>query len=1065
MSSTYVSLNVDKPAHDIEDIEGLLKQPYKVSEISERMEERLQLNAQVKTSAMVRNTEQSRVECRRWKRSSEFSRDKEMLHGSLMEHDFDNIKHTTLTPHAALVEASRCLKCADAPCTKSCPTSIDIKTFIQCISTKNIYGAAKTILSDNPIGLTCGSVCPASELCVGSCNLAGHAKPVVINGLQEYACSEFMKWGVKQICTADNSANPEPFLQKIAIIGAGPGGLSCANYLGRLGYKDITVFEKTEAPGGLSAHEIPQFRCHWDGVRWEARLCQDLGVKFEYGKALGSPEMTNLKALNDQGYKAVFACTGVDKPNVSDCFKGLGPEQGLWTSKEFLPRVSAGSKKLTGKRTTLPKLKGQVLVLGAGDTAFDCIGSAFRVGAKRVTCVSRKSWSDMRAVCEERDLEIREFADFLTLCEPVGVKLDGEGKICGVEFRHYISEDTDEPEMGVANYHVSKRSDGAEETVTMRCSAVILAFGTGMSAELKSALAPLEINRGTVKVNEVMQSDTPWAFAGGDIAGGTMTVEAANDGKMAAWGIHSYLQKGKVNVERPMLPLFETEIDNVDLSITMAGVKFENPFGLASAPCSTSAHMIRRAFESGWGFAVTKTFVRDKDLPVNVSPRIVRTTNDPNLYGPHQNGFVNVELVTEKSAAYWVKAMHELKQDFPSKVIVSSIMAANVQEDWVELAKMSVKAGCDIIELNMSCPHGMHEAGMGLECGQNPKAIEQITRWVVEVAQGVPVFTKCTPNITDMGVCALACKKGGGSGVTVMNTILGIMDFDPTGDPWPKIGSSKFITAGGMCGDQNRPIASRMVADVRRACGPDFAIMGTGGVSSADSTMQLTRLGASVMQICSAIQNQDFSIVNDYILGLKAMLYRMGRGDFASKSVQYQNSWPAGAPWQTKVPGAHEAAPHYGDFERKRRKQIRDELVRTEDVSDNCCCKMDDITPCDKPVTPVTLGSLVGDRHARVKDHSQLSRKEQVVAVVVEELCIQCGKCYMTCNDNAYQAIVFTEEHKARVVKEDCTGCGLCQAVCPVPGCIQYEPMPGTFHPHRGVKPIHDRWEKNGIFL
>lgn len=101
----------------------------------------------------------------------------------------------------------------------------------------------------------------------------------------------------------------------------------------------------------------------------------------------------------------------------------------------------------------------------------------------------------------------------------------------------------------------------------------------------------------------------------------------------------------------------------------------------------------------------------------------------------------------------------------------------------------------------------------------------------------------------------------------------------------------------------------------------------------------------------------------------------------------------------------------------------------------------------------------------RVVDHSKLSRKEQVVAVIIEELCIQCGKCYMTCNDNAYQAIIFTEGHKAKVVTEDCTGCGLCQAVCPVPGCIQYEEMKTTFHPHRGIKPARDRWEIDGIFL
>merc|ERR1719267_15414 len=125
---------------------------------------------------------------------------------------------------------------------------------------------------------------------------------------------------------------------------------------------------------------------------------------------------------------------------------------------------------------------------------------------------------------------------------------------------------------------------------------------------------------------------------------------------------------------------------------------------------------------------------------------------------------------------------------------------------------------------------------------------------------------------------------------------------------------------------------------------------------------------------------------------------------------------------------------------------------------------MDDITPYGEGTVPVTLAELLGSSVDRLVDHSEMSRKEQVVAVIVEELCIQCGKCYMTCNDNAYQAITFDENHKAKVIKEDCTGCGLCQAVCPVPGCIQYEKMEGTFHPHRGIKPKHDRWELKGEF-
>eukprot|EP00811_Abedinium_folium_P023330 NODE_3288_length_2059_cov_8.715321.p1 GENE.NODE_3288_length_2059_cov_8.715321~~NODE_3288_length_2059_cov_8.715321.p1 ORF type:complete len:590 (+),score=193.30 NODE_3288_length_2059_cov_8.715321:137-1771(+) len=544
-----------------------------------------------------------------------------------------------------------------------------------------------------------------------------------------------------------------------------------------------------------------------------------------------------------------------------------------------------------------------------------------------------------------------------------------------------------------------------------------------------------------------------------------MTVEAANDGKIAAWGIHSYLQDGRVDSSVPRLPLFETPIDKVDISIEMAGVKFPNPFGLASAPCSTSAHMIRRAFEAGWGFALTKTFVLDKDMVVNVSPRIVRASNTVGHYGPNQRGFINIELVTEKTAAYWVKSIVELRADFPDRPIVASVMAARKQEDWVALVSMSVKAGANIVELNMSCPHGMHEAGMGLECGQVPDSVTEIARWCVEVAEGVPIFVKLTPNITDIALIALAAKRGGAAGVTCINTIAGVMDFDDQGGPWPRIGSAQQLSTGGMCGDQNRPITSAMIRRVYQVCGPDFAIMGTGGASSAASTIQLMRMGASIVQICSAIQNQDFTIVQDYITGLKAYLYRCGRGDFDTSKVNFQNMWHSSSKWMSKLPPQPEGAPNYGDFKRAEKKKQLEERVESSTISSNNCCSGADLTPSTAPVTAVPLKDLVGISTEKVVDHMELTRKEQVVAVIVEDLCIQCGKCYMTCNDNAYQAIMFDENHKARVITEDCTGCGLCQSVCPVPGCIQYQPMETAFHPHRGIKPTHDRWEEEGRFL
>lgn len=180
--------------------------------------------------------------------------------------------------------------------------------------------------------------------------------------------------------------------------------------------------------------------------------------------------------------------------------------------------------------------------------------------------------------------------------------------------------------------------------------------------------------------------------------------------------------------------MFHTDIDEVDISVEVCGVKFENPFGLASAPPVTTAPMIRRAFEQGWGFVVTKTFCLDKvqfiqknfqfyvsyfkDTVTNVSPRIVRGTTSGYNFGPQQGAFLNIELISEKCADYWLRGIKELKNDFPTKIIIASIMCAYIEEDWKKLAKMAEDCGSDMLELNLSCPHGMGESGMGLACGQ-----------------------------------------------------------------------------------------------------------------------------------------------------------------------------------------------------------------------------------------------------------------------------------------------------------------------------------------------------------
>lgn len=274
-----------------------------------------------------------------WKRNS----DKSCISCQPLTNDFSDIKHTTLSERGALREAARCLKCADAPCQKSCPTQLDIKNFISSISTKNYYGAAKSIFSDNPLGLTCGMVCPTSDLCVGGCNLAAVEEgPINIGGLQHFATETFKNMGVKQIVPPNVAPLKYPN-KKIALLGGGPASLSCATFLGRLGYKDITVYEKNNYLGGLSSSEIPEYRLPYDVVDFEIDLVRDLGVNFELGRSLSKSDIT-VQKLIDSGVDGIFLGIGLPQPILHPIFANLKPENGFYTSKTFLPIVATGSK-------------------------------------------------------------------------------------------------------------------------------------------------------------------------------------------------------------------------------------------------------------------------------------------------------------------------------------------------------------------------------------------------------------------------------------------------------------------------------------------------------------------------------------------------------------------------------------------------------------------------------------------------------------------------------------------------------------------------------------------------
>ena len=911
------------------------------------------------------------------------------------------------TEKEAIAEASRCFKCADSPCRKSCSTGIDIRSFIYQIENRNYYGAAKTIFSDNPLGLSCGALCPISELCASTCNAHWLEGGVInIGRLQEYACKIFKEMGVKQIKDPhkDFSKLNPAYKTKIALIGCGSASISCATFLARMGYTDVNVYEKHDFGGGLVATEIPPNRTNWQDLSWEISLMQDIGVKVHYNKEFGKD--ITLDSLKKEGYEYFFFGTGFDKAKMP-LGKDIYMIPNVFNSKTFLPNVCSNTKKGMDKsnKKELFKLNGHVVVLGIGDTALDCARSALRMGASRVTVVFRRGFDDLRANDEIFDPAMHEGINFIPYCLPKEILKDDKGLCKGVQF-----------------YQYTKNKDGKYETLkdelhNVQCDFLITAFGSETTQpeikELVETNGKLDFDNKTNKLNKHSN-----IFVGGDVTKIENLVDAVNDGKNASFHMHKAIQenKGFTVPSNFKMPGFFSEIDLVDISTEMAGRHFDNPFGLASAPPTTSYAMIRRAFEQGWGFAVCKTFVLEKDEITNISPRIYKATVSP-LH--REASFANIELISEKKPRYWVNGAKEIKRDFPNKILIGSIMASPVKEDWQELAELCNEAGFDMIELNLSCNHGMPDKGMGKACSDSPDVVYNITKWVVEKAK-VPVFIKLSPNSSINAACAEKVKLAGGIGVSTTNTMSSFMDTTGDNLPWPKVGKKNETYYGGAAGAVIRPIAMRVASEIYDL-NLGLEMMATGGIVSGDHAMQyLLYGGCSVFQVCSAVQENDFSIIQNLNTSLKANIYLNHRKDLIKKG------WKGQSPPVLSMQKVKKYKNDFGLWQENEKPEVLD------------------------PKKLPRLNDLKGAGHHRVEHVTSMDVNSQQFPHIDDDLCVNCGKCYMTCLDSGYQAIKFnTESHKPEI-SEDCTGCGLCFAVCPVPGALLFQDRTLDYHPNRG---------------
>ena len=428
-----------------------------------------------------------------------------------------------MSKREAVVESQRCLYCYDAPCITACPTSIDVPTFIRKISTDNVYGSAKTILEANLMGASCARVCPVEELCEGACVLNHDSKPIEIGRLQRYATDYLYSKDLMPFEILEANG------KKVAVVGSGPAGLSCAGELAKLGY-DVTVFEKQSLAGGLSTYGIVVMREPISVSLAEVEFIKKLGVKVQTNTEI-TVDISSEKLLED--FDAVFLSVGMGRvPALGIKGENLA---GVCDALDFIAETKLAEKEGLEQLQHL-FVGDNVTVIGAGNTAIDAATVAKRLGAERVTIVYRRSDKEMPAYEFEYDFIKKEGVEFRFLSQPIEI-LGNNDKVRGLKCQKMQLGDADAD--GRRKVEAIPNSEFVLET-----DQVIMAIGQEKLTNIFDSFG-LEQNRGYIKVNDNLQTTKEQVFAGGDCiraVGEANTVRATQDGKIAAQGIHNWLE-------------------------------------------------------------------------------------------------------------------------------------------------------------------------------------------------------------------------------------------------------------------------------------------------------------------------------------------------------------------------------------------------------------------------------------------------------------------------------------------------------------------------------------------
>ena len=446
------------------------------------------------------------------------------------------------TEQMAVNEAMRCLKCRKKPCTKGCPVMVRIPEFVAKVAEGDFEAAYQIISDTSALPRICGRVCPQENQCEGFCVQGLHGEPVAIGRLERFvsdwhaAREEEMERAALEAAADDefdDFAEEEAIEsngRKVAVVGAGPAGLTCAGDLAAKGY-EVTVFEALHKPGGVLAYGIPEFRLPKAIVAAEVKKLEKRGVKFVNNAVIGKAETVD--ELFDDGFEAVFVGTGAGLPS----FMNIPGENllGVCSANEYLTRINLMKGYLPEYDTPVQKAK-RIAVVGGGNVAMDAARCAKRMGAEKVYIVYRRSMDEIPARAEEIHHAIEEGIDFQLLRNPVAVVGDENGYVTGLEC---VEMELGEPDVSGRRKPVVK--EGSNFILDVDC--VIMAIGTKLNKLILETTENLEANsRGGIGTGEDAATNREGVFAGGDAVTGAATVILAmGAGKTAAASIEEYL--------------------------------------------------------------------------------------------------------------------------------------------------------------------------------------------------------------------------------------------------------------------------------------------------------------------------------------------------------------------------------------------------------------------------------------------------------------------------------------------------------------------------------------------